>query len=191
METNRQRKAAADASTVTGAVAPAAVIENDEALPERTFPSSSIPWLTRPPIYCLSTRIGVLHPRSRGWVKLRSTDPRDKPRILFNMYDDPEDMATMIRGLHACRDVFAQSPLREMISHEVAPGAKVRVYGTNDLSFTNLDQAYAQIYSEVSTGAVPSLHQVSLSYGLGETYATGAQMQTGITASPPAAAGTR
>ena len=84
------------------------------------------PWLTRAPVYCLSTRIGVLHPGSRGWVKLRSANPRDKPRILFNLYDDPEDMATMIRGLRACRELFAQSPLREMIDREMAPGTSVQ-----------------------------------------------------------------
>ncbi len=81
------------------------------------------PGLTPPPLYCYSIRIGVLHPRSRGWVKLRSADPRAKPRILFNMYAEPEDMATMIRGVRACRDIFSRSPLREMIEREVFPGA--------------------------------------------------------------------
>jgi choline dehydrogenase len=81
------------------------------------------PRLTAPPLFCYSIRIGVLHPRSRGWVKLRSADPRDKPRILFNMYAEPEDMATMIRGLRACRDIFSRSPLAEMVEREQSPGS--------------------------------------------------------------------
>lgn len=80
------------------------------------------PGFTAPPVHCVTIRIGVMHPRSRGWVKLRSTDPRDKVRIQFNMYREPEDMACMIRGMRKCRELFGQSPLREMISDEVFPG---------------------------------------------------------------------
>jgi choline dehydrogenase len=63
-----------------------------------------------------------MHPRSRGWVRLRSSDPRDKVRIQFNMYQEPQDMDCMIRGIRKCRELFAQSPLREMIASEVFPG---------------------------------------------------------------------
>ena len=80
------------------------------------------PGFTPPPVYCFTIRIGVMHPRSRGWVKLRSNDPRDKVRIQFNMYQEPEDMACMILGMRKCRELFAQSPLREMIDCEVFPG---------------------------------------------------------------------
>ncbi|MBV8913443.1 MAG: GMC family oxidoreductase N-terminal domain-containing protein, partial [Acetobacteraceae bacterium] len=38
------------------------------------------PWTTPAPIYAFAVRIGVLHPLSRGWVKLRSADPNEKPR---------------------------------------------------------------------------------------------------------------
>ena len=81
-----------------------------------------VPRLTAPPRYGFNIRIGVMHPRSRGWVKLRSTDPRDKPRIQFNMYQAPEDMETMIRGVRICRELFGQSPLREMVDSEIFPG---------------------------------------------------------------------
>jgi kumamolisin len=65
-------------------------------------------------------------------------------------------------------------------SSSIAPGAKVRIYATYDLGFAHLDQAYSQIYSDVSgtTPAQPTLHQVSLSFGLGEIYNTTSQMQT-------------
>ncbi|MFM9969497.1 MAG: GMC family oxidoreductase [Burkholderiales bacterium] len=82
------------------------------------------PGFTAPPVHCFTIRIGVMHPASRGWVKLRSTDPRDKVRIQFNMYAEPEDMACMIRGMRKCRELFAQSPLREMIDNEVFPGTQ-------------------------------------------------------------------
>src|SRR6202044_937773 len=56
------------------------------------------------------------------------------------------------------------------------PGAKVRVYATTDLAFVHIDQAYQTIINELPSE--PELHQVSLSYGLGETYESAAQMDT-------------
>jgi kumamolisin len=61
-------------------------------------------------------------------------------------------------------------------SSGMAPGAKVRVYATTDLAFVHLDQAYQAILNDLPSQ--PTLHQVSLSYGLGETYESTTQMQT-------------
>jgi kumamolisin len=61
-------------------------------------------------------------------------------------------------------------------SSGTASGAKVRVYATTDLTFAHLDQAYQTILNDLPSQ--PALHQVSLSYGLGETYESLAQMQT-------------
>jgi kumamolisin len=61
-------------------------------------------------------------------------------------------------------------------SSGTASGAKVRVYATTDLGFAHLDQAYQTILNDLPSQ--PALHQVSLSYGLGETYESLAQMQT-------------
>jgi kumamolisin len=51
----------------------------------------------------------------------------------------------------------------------IAPGAQVRVYATKDLAYTDTDQAYEQIYTDVTTHPGYGIHQVSLSYGGGET----------------------
>ncbi|MGA7488259.1 MAG: GMC family oxidoreductase N-terminal domain-containing protein [Xanthobacteraceae bacterium] len=84
-----------------------------------------IPGMTAPPLYCFSTRIGALHPQSRGFVRLASNNPQDKPRIWFNMFAAEEDLSTMIRGVRACRDIFRHSPLREMTDGEISPGPDV------------------------------------------------------------------
>lgn len=70
----------------------------------------------------LSLCVAMLHPDSRGAVTLRSADPRDKPRIALNLLSEPSDMARMIRGIRAGRDIYAQTPLSEIILAEVAPG---------------------------------------------------------------------
>jgi choline dehydrogenase len=82
-------------------------------------------WLRRPK-YEISVRGGALHPKSRGWVKLGSADPTDAPRIQFNMFAEPDDLATMVRAVKAIRDLYAQAPLGDMIASEVLPGPDVR-----------------------------------------------------------------
>jgi choline dehydrogenase-like flavoprotein len=69
-----------------------------------------------------SSRIAVLHPRSRGYVKLRSANPADRVRILWNLLDDPYDLETLRLGLKAVRNIFAQDPLKSLIEREVYPG---------------------------------------------------------------------
>ena len=61
-------------------------------------------------------------------------------------------------------------------SSGMAAGAKVRVYATTDLSFVHLDEGYQAIINDLPSQ--PALHQVSLSYGLGETYESTNQMET-------------
>jgi kumamolisin len=61
-------------------------------------------------------------------------------------------------------------------SSGMASGAKVRVYATTDLGFAHLDEAYQAIINDLPSQ--PTLHQVSLSYGLGETYESTNQMET-------------
>jgi choline dehydrogenase len=84
------------------------------------------PGITRAPVYAMTSRIGILHPVSRGWVRLRSADPLDTPRICFNMLTAREDMDSMIRAVRLSRELFAQTPLREIIDSEIAPGASVQ-----------------------------------------------------------------
>jgi choline dehydrogenase len=80
------------------------------------------PAITRAPVYSFSVRVGVLHPKSRGWVKLRSSNPTERPRILNNFYAEPEDMATLIRGIRISREIYKQQPMADMIERELFPG---------------------------------------------------------------------
>jgi choline dehydrogenase len=84
------------------------------------------PGLTAAPVYCFSVRVGALHPRSRGWVRLRSANPHDPPRIFNNMYAEPEDMATMVRGIRASREIYRQKPMADMIERELLPGSEAQ-----------------------------------------------------------------
>jgi len=84
-----------------------------------------VPGVQRKPVSRLSVRTGYLPLKSRGWVRLRSDDPRDAPRIFLNMFADPGDIDGMVRSLRLSRSIYAQGPLRELIARENLPGADV------------------------------------------------------------------
>lgn len=67
----------------------------------------------------------LLHPESRGEVTLRSDNPLDKPRILFNLLGTEGDRASFRRFIRLTRDYFAASAVRDMVSAEVMPGPLV------------------------------------------------------------------
>jgi len=72
--------------------------------------------------HLLTAEAVLLHPKSRGTVKLRSADPAAKPRILFNALAEPDDLATLRRGLRAARHIYGTAPQADLIDAEVLPG---------------------------------------------------------------------
>lgn len=68
----------------------------------------------------------VLHPRSRGRVMLRSSDPKDSPRILFNLLQAPEDRDTLREMLRFVRKFFSTAPASGLVRQELVPGPSVR-----------------------------------------------------------------
>ena len=71
-------------------------------------------------------RPAIMHPDSRGDVRLRSADPRDPPRIRFNCYSAPNDLPTLREGFRRGRDIAAQKPMDEFRGAEIAPGPAVK-----------------------------------------------------------------
>jgi choline dehydrogenase len=58
----------------------------------------------------------IVKPESCGWVRLRSTDPSDPPRITLNYFAEPSDLEPMAACLLAIEDVLAQPALQKMIA---------------------------------------------------------------------------
>lgn len=85
-----------------------------------------VPGLNRKPRSHLSVRTGYLPLKSRGWVKLRSANPLDPPRIFLNMFSAEGDMKGMIRSVHLTREIYEQEPLARLIRRETMPGEGVK-----------------------------------------------------------------
>jgi choline dehydrogenase len=67
----------------------------------------------------------LVKPKSRGWVRLRSTDPAAKPRILTNSLAEVEDVETLRAGIERAREIAAAGPLAQVVGREIYPGPKV------------------------------------------------------------------
>jgi choline dehydrogenase-like flavoprotein len=71
-------------------------------------------------------RPALLHPDSRGEVRLRSSDPRDKVKIVTNFFTAPNDLPTLRQGFKIAREVAAQPPLERFRGIETSPGPKIK-----------------------------------------------------------------
>lgn len=65
-------------------------------------------------------------PRSRGVVLLRSADPRDNARVRFNYLVEPEDRATVLRGVSVALDLAMTSTFAPIRGEEITPGSGMR-----------------------------------------------------------------
>jgi choline dehydrogenase len=84
------------------------------------------PWLTPRQSHLFWAGIVALHPRSRGWVRLKSKDPRELPAVTLNLLSDPQDLATLRAGIRAARRIYRTPPQGELTGAEMLPGERVQ-----------------------------------------------------------------
>jgi choline dehydrogenase len=69
--------------------------------------------------------VGPMRSKSRGFVRIRSTDPREPPRILFNYLSHPDDLPEWRRAVRLTREIFRQPAMQRYAAEEIQPGAVV------------------------------------------------------------------
>ena len=70
--------------------------------------------------------VGPMRSPSRGSVTLRSSDPDDDPKILFNYMSDPQDWADFRHCIRLTRDIFGQDAFAPYRGKEIQPGSEVQ-----------------------------------------------------------------
>jgi len=70
--------------------------------------------------------VGPMRSVSRGRVSLRSGNPADNPKILFNYMSQEQDWEEWRRCIRLTREIFAQDAFKPFIKHEIQPGADVQ-----------------------------------------------------------------
>jgi choline dehydrogenase len=66
----------------------------------------------------------LLRPESRGYVRIKSTDPREAPAIHPNYLATQKDCETIVAGVSAMRRIFEAPAMARFIAEEVEPGAQ-------------------------------------------------------------------
>jgi choline dehydrogenase len=69
--------------------------------------------------------VGPNRSKSRGWLKLRSSEPRDPPRAFFNYMSLPDDWVTFRTAIRLTREILAQPAFDPYRDGEIAPGEGV------------------------------------------------------------------
>jgi choline dehydrogenase len=66
----------------------------------------------------------LLRPESRGWVRIKSADPRAAPAINPNYLATAKDCETIVAGVNAMRRIFRAPAMARYIAEEIEPGAQ-------------------------------------------------------------------
>jgi choline dehydrogenase len=74
------------------------------------------------PEHVIGVGVSMIREDSRGVVALRSSDPLEPPRILFNLFQQRSDLERMVRGIRAARRIYAQAALQRFVGEELIPG---------------------------------------------------------------------
>jgi 4-pyridoxate dehydrogenase len=82
-------------------------------------------------------RPAILHPDSRGKVLLRSANPRDHVRIIFNPFSATNDLPTLREGLKRGREIALQKPMDQFRGAEISPGANAKTDADIDAYIRN------------------------------------------------------
>jgi choline dehydrogenase len=70
--------------------------------------------------------VGPMRSKSRGFVRIRSNDPADAPRILFNYMSHPDDWTEFRACIRHTREIMQQQALEPFAAEEIQPGAAVQ-----------------------------------------------------------------
>jgi choline dehydrogenase len=67
----------------------------------------------------------VTLPKSLGWLRLSSRDPRAAPHIHYNFFADTNDLDRLAEAVRLSRKIGRTAPFSDLIDHEMAPGNSV------------------------------------------------------------------
>ena len=77
------------------------------------------------PGHGFQVHVGPMRAKSRGFVRVRSNDARQAPRILFNYLTHPDDLPEWRRAVRLTRELFQQPAMQRYAAEEIQPGPKV------------------------------------------------------------------
>ena len=67
--------------------------------------------------------VGPMRTKSRGFVRIQSTDAKAPPKILFNYMSHPDDWEEFRACVRLTRELFVQPAMKKYVGREIQPGA--------------------------------------------------------------------
>ena len=61
-------------------------------------------------------------PKSRGHIKLNTSNPYDHPKIQFNYLEDEYDLNETVKCIHVAREILKQNSMKPYAGKEIGPG---------------------------------------------------------------------
>jgi choline dehydrogenase len=90
----------------------------------------------------------LIYPKSRGTIRLRTSDPKRAPAIDPRYFSDPADLDTLVRGVKIARDVANSAPLSRYRGKEIFPGESAT---SDDAIIANIKNRANTIFHPVGT----------------------------------------
>lgn len=110
--------------------------------------SGERPILTPDPWPGFSIGLSNCRPSSRGEIMIRSSNPRDYPKIVANAYSTNADVDEMLAAVKFVRKIASMPAMAEIIAEEVLPGPSIQ--SDADL-ITDFRKRSGTVYHPVST----------------------------------------
>jgi choline dehydrogenase len=96
-----------------------------------------------PSCHAFQAHVGPMRPTSRGFVKLKSSNPIDSPRIQFNYMQTEHDLNEMREGIKIARNIFHQKAFDHYRGKEISPRENINSDdGLNNFIRSKGDTAY-------------------------------------------------
>ena len=87
--------------------------------------------------------VGPMRSQSRGYVTLRSSDPKEPPKIQFNYMSHESDWIDFRNCIRLTREIFSQPAFEPFADNEISPGKDVQSdEQLNDFIRDNVESAY-------------------------------------------------
>ena len=69
---------------------------------------------------------GVVRPLSRGWIRLASSNPLDKPLVNPNYLSEKADLERLVQGVKIARKIFGTRAFSRWVKQELMPGPDIQ-----------------------------------------------------------------
>jgi choline dehydrogenase len=76
-----------------------------------------------PPATCWSIAAAVVRPKSRGHLRLRSSNPMEKIAVFANALEHEDDLRALRRSVELVRDLGNSGPMKELVKREIMPAS--------------------------------------------------------------------